>query len=174
MRGDDGERARRSRNPAYPDFTCSEFETNAYVVRSMDEAGNLSDPTAAFTSGVPDTSAPDAPDDLGGTIGAGGVQLSWTTPADDVWVATYRIERDGVPIGTTWDTSFVDAAPPLGTSDYRVVAIDSYGNESGQSGEWTNELVAVPAMPPSIAGVLASALLGAAALRFGSLASRKP
>jgi len=81
------------------------------------------------------TSAPPtAPSELR-TLGLnpGVVLLGWSPSFDDVGVSEYRIERDGVAIGTAAGTAvtFADLACQPGRShEYLVVAIDADASES--------------------------------------------
>ncbi|MCF6225853.1 MAG: hypothetical protein L3J22_06055 [Xanthomonadales bacterium] len=64
--------------------------------------------------------------------------LHWTSPADNEFVAGYRVYRDNNLIGTTGDTSFVDyAMNPGATHSYKVVAFDGASNNSSASMEVT-------------------------------------
>ena len=57
------------------------------------------------------------------------VRLSWVASSDNIQVDHYVILRDGVPLGATDATTFVDAAPPQHANlSYVVRAVDTNGN----------------------------------------------
>ncbi|MCF6210132.1 MAG: hypothetical protein L3K24_05575 [Gammaproteobacteria bacterium] len=57
--------------------------------------------------------------------------LRWDAPADDNFVAGYRVYRGDVLAGTTGDTSFIDEGMTPGKSyNYTVVAFDGADNDS--------------------------------------------
>ncbi|MEP7379018.1 MAG: hypothetical protein ABI725_05580 [Chloroflexota bacterium] len=78
----------------------------------------------------PDTNPPTAPSNLQTTVDASGaVALSWSAATDDLFVESYQLSRDGVLVGTTYGTSFVDANPPeAATHTYSVSSVDGAGN----------------------------------------------
>jgi hypothetical protein len=55
--------------------------------------------------------------------------LRWS-PALEVWGLTYRIEIDGVAVGTTGETRFKVAKIAGGTHRWRVVAVDRHGQQT--------------------------------------------
>lgn len=60
--------------------------------------------------------------------------LRWDVPADDHFVAGYRVYRDDALAGTTGDTGFIDEGMTPGASHrYSVVAFDGAGNDSAPS-----------------------------------------
>jgi hypothetical protein len=55
--------------------------------------------------------------------------LEWTAAGDDFAVDSYRVARDGIPIGAPTATTFGDSGlPPGGTVTYAVAAVDAAGN----------------------------------------------
>ncbi len=79
--------------------------------------------------------------------------LRWDAPADDNFVAGYRVYRGDVLAGTTGDTSFMDEGMAPGKSyRYTVVAFDGAGNGSAASTAVTVESPAsgnvLDALPP--------------------------
>ena len=62
--------------PIYVDFFFSALESNAYIVRSVDAAGNESLPSNSIVAGVPDVEAPTTPANLMGSLDAGEISLS--------------------------------------------------------------------------------------------------
>jgi chitodextrinase len=79
-----------------------------------------------------DTTAPSVPADLQAeTVSSSSISLSWTASTDDVGVTGYRIMRDGVSIGTSTTTSYVDTHLAAGTTyAYAVAAFDAASNMS--------------------------------------------
>jgi outer membrane protein assembly factor BamB len=80
-----------------------------------------------------DTQPPTAPGGVSAvwTSDGSAVDVSWTPGTDDRTIASYRVFRNGMMIGTTSSstTSYVDStAPTAGVSAYSVESIDSSGN----------------------------------------------
>lgn len=82
-----------------------------------------------------DTQAPTVPVGLSATsYGAGQIFLAWTPSTDNVGVSLYRIQRDGVVIGTSSVPNFTDTGLASGqVYVYRVRAEDAAGNLSAYS-----------------------------------------
>lgn len=83
-----------------------------------------------------DTTAPTAPTGLSGSYNSKQkrVSLSWQASTDNVAVIAYRVYRDGVALGETAGTTYVDSAVTQGTSyTYTVRARDAAGNLSATS-----------------------------------------
>lgn len=77
-----------------------------------------------------DTTPPTAPTGLAGTVGANGVELTWTAATDNRGVTGYRVIRDGSQVAVLGAvTNWTDPQPePSTTHTYRVRAIDLAGN----------------------------------------------
>jgi chitodextrinase len=84
---------------------------------------------------APDTEPPTQPTGLTGSAdSATQVSLSWDPASDNVGVASYRVLRDGVQIGTTATTHYTDTTTSGSTTySYQVVAADAVGNASPAS-----------------------------------------
>lgn len=84
---------------------------------------------------VADASPPSAPSSLtAAATGSGEVSLGWDASSDNDGVSTYRVFRDGEPIGSASRTRYTDSAVQPGTTyGYEVVAVDPAGNPSGRS-----------------------------------------
>lgn len=82
-----------------------------------------------------DVTPPTTPSNLVATsVGGDQVDLSWTQSTDDVGVDHYTVIRDGVAVGTTSGTSYLDTALTPGTTySYVVRASDLAGNVSASS-----------------------------------------
>jgi hypothetical protein len=85
---------------------------------------------------VTDTTAPTTPTNLAASYVIGpSAQLSWTASTDDQAVRTYLVWRDGVVIGASQTTTYVDRTIPRnGTYTYQVSALDGAWNASPVSG----------------------------------------
>ncbi|MET0832213.1 MAG: hypothetical protein ABWY62_07495, partial [Acidimicrobiia bacterium] len=95
---------------------------------------------------APDITPPTVPMGLTVQFASGsGVQLSWSASTDDVGVDHYRIDRDGVEIGTSVTTSFTDVTAAPGTRTYVVLAVDGAGNISAPSSSVAVRVQAVSA-----------------------------
>jgi len=79
-----------------------------------------------------DSEPPSVPDDLGATVDADGVALSWVG-SDNFGIERYYVFRDGEEVGSVDAASFLDTRPPAGSHDYTVVAEDVIGNRSDPS-----------------------------------------
>jgi hypothetical protein len=103
--------------------------------------GTVDSGTIACNPNGTDTTPPSTPTNLGATsvaqtsISPGLVNLTWNASTDNVAVASYKIFRDGNPVGTVGpQTSFSDnTVAPNTTYSYQVQAVDSKGNPSGLS-----------------------------------------
>jgi len=95
--------------------------------------------TVAITI-APDTVPPAAPGGLAAVVAndASSIALSWQPVTGDPSVIGYRVFRDGVQIGATAESSFVDTDPRPGTRrEYQVVTEDAAGNQSETSARVT-------------------------------------
>jgi Big-like domain-containing protein/calcineurin-like phosphoesterase family protein len=83
-----------------------------------------------------DRSPPSTPNTLAAdTTVPGKVTLSWGASTDDAGIRNYIVSRDGVAIGTTTTTSFVDPSVTSGgTYAYSVTAYDTAFNPSTPAG----------------------------------------
>jgi hypothetical protein len=77
--------------------------------------------------------------------------LSWVASTDNIQVDHYQILRNGVPLGSTDSTSFVDVAPPQHANlSYVVRAVDTNGNTTDSAPapystpDWTPPTAPVP------------------------------
>jgi hypothetical protein len=93
-----------------------------------------------------DGKPPAAVSDLTGSSWKGRVQLAWTASVDGgSGVAAYRVHRDGVLIGSTEATRYVDSQVATGrTYTYYVTAVDAVGNESSPG-----NIVRIHVTPPA-------------------------
>ena len=133
-------------------------QSYSFSVIAEDASGNQS--TAATVSATTltstDTVAPSIPTGLTlDSAAANAVSISWTASTDDQGtVASYRVFRDTVEVGTSTTTTYIDNTVQAEQSYlYTVSAIDDSGNESSQS---TTLLVDTPVIvgsditPPTI------------------------
>ena len=120
--------------------------TWSYRVVALDAAGNASPASgqaSAVVSAPADTQAPTVPTGLTAAASGSTVALTWTASTDNVGVSGYDVHRSATTgftpgpatkIGTvTSGTSYTDAARPVGTWYYKVVAVDAAGNASAGS-----------------------------------------
>jgi fibronectin type 3 domain-containing protein len=106
------------------------------VVRAVDAAGHVSDPSNPDTATVvpPDSQTPTVPGNLVATGSPGQVALSWDASSDDLGVTGYRVYRDDQQIAANvTTTSFTDTGRPPGTYSYKVRAEDAAGHLSDPS-----------------------------------------
>ena len=103
-----------------------------------------------------DTTAPSVPQDLQGSVVAGGVDLSWSSSVDDVGVAGYTVIRDEAFLADTGSgaTSYADSGVEAGrTYVYTVEAFDAVGNRSAPSGPVSVDVPAGSPPPPAGDGI---------------------
>jgi hypothetical protein len=84
----------------------------------------------------PDDSPPDAPRNLSGAQKGGVVTLSWDRAKDPTrgsWVVAYQVYRDGVRIGVSYGTRFIEQDTTKSTSTYEVSAVNVNAVESVRS-----------------------------------------
>jgi chitodextrinase len=115
----------------YSDRTVVEDTSYSYHIVAFDTSDNLSDRSNqldVLTPSSPDTQSPTAPD-LSAQSKSSSIVLNWSASTDNVGVAGYYVQRDGVTIATVNSTSYTDADIVVGsTYNYRVVAFDAAGN----------------------------------------------
>jgi Bacterial Ig domain/Gametolysin peptidase M11 len=80
-----------------------------------------------------DEEPPTAPADLTAVPGVDDVVVQWKPSSDDFGVHRYVVFRDGVEVGATASTSFVDSPVPAGEHEYVVYAEDVTGNRGAGS-----------------------------------------
>ena len=104
--------------------------TYTYNVNAVDAAGNTSgnsNTVTVTTPNLPDTEKPSVPANLRTTsVTSTQVDLAWDPSTDNVGVAGYYVNRDGVRIATVNTTTFGDSTvSPSTTYRYTVQAFDS-------------------------------------------------
>jgi hypothetical protein len=116
-------------------YTVTANELDASFVR-VD--GSLNDSFSIVAAATPsaDRTPPSTPSGLAAdTSVPGKVTLSWGASTDDAGVRNFIVARDGVAIGTTTATSFVDGSVTSGGQyAYSVTAYDTAYNPSGPAG----------------------------------------
>lgn len=82
-----------------------------------------------------DEEAPTVPTNLtSSNLLVNGVSLSWNAATDNIGVSAYQILRDGLPVGTTQQTSFDSTGlAPSTTYLFSITALDEAGNVSAAS-----------------------------------------
>lgn len=137
---------------SFADATLGANGSYTYTVRAVDLAGNRSAASSTRTV-VWDTTAPGAAQSLTGATPSAEPRLAWSaaTDAGGAGIARYDILRDGLVIGTTTATSYVDATlPDEGAHAYTVVAIDGAGNAAEPSAPATIDVDRTPPTPPGL------------------------
>ena len=127
---------------SFTDSGLTAKTTYSYNVVAFDAAGNRSAnsaslvlTTATATGPTADTQAPSVP----GNVKASAtspviVNVTWSASTDNVRVAGYVVQRNGVSLTTTQSTSFTDTTVSPGTAyTYKVLAKDAAGNVSTAS-----------------------------------------
>src|SRR5207237_4803609 len=90
--------------------------------------------SAPATATVRDAVAPTAPSSLRVTTTGTGTSVSWSASTDDVGVAGYTVDVDGIRAGTTTSTGFTASDLACGVSHtFAVQAFDDAGNTSSPS-----------------------------------------
>ncbi|MFF8592542.1 PA14 domain-containing protein [Streptomyces sp. NPDC015220] len=121
---------------SYRDVTADLKQQWYYKITARDAAGNVSKPSAAGTTGEPDTTAPAPVTGLTGMGTTAGNGITWEASGS---ADTDHYEVFAAPVGEQDDdgpaivhgTSFHDPnAPVEHQSVYRVQAVDTYGNVS--------------------------------------------
>lgn len=110
--------------------------SHTVTAKAYDKAGNMAAQSAAVTVKNTDTDAPSAPSSLTATADStSAVSLAWKASTDNIGVAGYWVQRDGVTlakVGAT--TSFRDASVNADTTyAYQLLAFDAAGNLSQPS-----------------------------------------
>lgn len=97
------------------------------------------------TMGVPDTTAPSAPQNLSVTSVTGSAaSLAWGQATDNVGVTGYAIYRNGTKLTTVAGTTYTNTGlTPETAYTYAVTALDKAGNESAKSAEVVATIAAV-------------------------------
>lgn len=151
---------------SYRDTGLANGTARAYAVTAVDTHGNES-PTSTTGATPVDTTPPGVASGLAAAPSDRQVALTWTaSPSGDV--ATYRVLRDGVEVGSVpaGTTSFTDTGLANGRAySYTVVAVDAAGNRSPASGSTTTtprDAVA-PAAPTAVSATPGS---GSATVRW--------
>jgi hypothetical protein len=95
-----------------------------------------------------DEEPPTAPTDLTATAGFEEVQLQWDASTDNFGVHRYVVFRDGVEVGASVSTSFLDSPVSVGDHEYVVYAEDMIGNR-GAASEPVTAIVVPDEEPPT-------------------------
>ncbi|AYN66193.1 hypothetical protein D1013_01750 [Euzebyella marina] len=111
-----------------------------FQIRAMDEAENMSEPSAELRVStqptvVEDTTPPSVPQNLTATETATTtVDLSWGSSSDDTEVMGYYIYQDNEQVTSATTTSTkITGLTPSTTYRFEISAYDAKGNESGKS-----------------------------------------
>jgi hypothetical protein len=95
-------------------------------------------PNPGGGSGITDTQAPSAPNNVSGTATYNSVQLNWTASTDNVGVNGYKVFRNGTLVNTSGTNSYTDNGLAASTAySYSISAYDAAGNNSAPSSAFT-------------------------------------
>ena len=159
----DGTEIGSAATTTYDDATVIPLATYSYTVIALDAAGNASAASAPATVTISDPVAPTAPQGLSAVAESGSrVRLAWSASSDNVAVTGYLVRRNGVQVGTSATSAFVDAAASEATTySYTVLAEDAAGNLSAPSApaSVTTPDVSPPAAPLGVTASAQSATL---------------
>ena len=147
-----------SATTSYTDTGLTPGTAYSYKVIAYDAANNTSaQSTALAVSTVADTTAPTVPGkptSTGQTMTS--ISLVWTASTDDVGVASYRIYRNAVQVGTAVNLSYTDSGLAVNTSySYTIAAVDAANNLSAQTAATTVKTLAdtqAPTVPTGLQG----------------------
>ena len=133
----------------FVDNTLQSAGKYSYKVTAIDTAGNISAASVALSVTTKDGTGPTTPTGLTAEVlSATQIALAWEASSDNVGVASYRILRNGVQIGTSTLTRFTDTKAAQDTLyRYQVVALDAAGNMSAASA--AVEAISGDGTPPS-------------------------
>jgi hypothetical protein len=122
-----------SNTNSYTNSNLSSGTTYYYKVSTVDSAGNESPKSTAASATVAGLSAPTG---LTATASGNSISLTWESV---IGASGYRIYRSDSASGTYTQTGsatttpYTDSGRAAGTYYYKVIARDSYGNESTES-----------------------------------------
>jgi len=124
---------------------------HTYSVTAIDRYGAEGAP-GTVEAAVGDVDPPGPPTGVVATPVVRDVHLTWSAnPEPDV--TGYVVLRDGARIGTSPSPAYVDPGRPNGTYSYTVIAKDTAGHESGESGPADATIDGRP-VPPSAPEIL--------------------
>jgi len=134
----------------------TQYSYQVSAVNGQGDEGSRAGPVQVRTQAEP---PPEPPRNLSATpVSASAIDLSWTPPADDGNVASYRIYRNGSPVGTSTGTSYRDnGLASYTTYEYRVTSVDGDGNEGNPSNAASARTL--DGTPPSAPGNLAGSAI---------------
>ena len=153
----------------------------AYRVSAVDAQGCEGPMSAQVSiktlsgSGRGDTTPPSTPTGLKTTsVTENRIALSWQASRDDEsGIGSYRIYRDGSPVGTTTGTSFADASvQPFTTYTYEVSAVNRDGLQSALSSPV--QVTTLDPTPPSVPAVLTATVVSASQIDLAWQSSTDP
>jgi chitodextrinase len=137
-------------NGLAPDTQYS-YEVSA--VNGQGDQGSRAGPIPVRTLAEP---PPDPPRNLSAApVSASAIDLSWTPPADDSNVTSYRVYRDGSPVATVSATGYRNTGLASYTSyEFRVTSVDGDGDESSPSNAASARTLdgTAPTKPGNLAG----------------------
>jgi chitodextrinase len=161
-------------NRVFNDSGLAANTSYTYTVSAIDAAGNRSAESSALQLATPaeppatDVQPPSTPTSLRNTsITATEIAIDWQAASDNVGVVSYRIVRNGTPIGSTATLAFRDTGlTPSTNYNYSVSAADAAGNRSAESAVISLTTLVQPppptdTQPPSVPPNLRAAVFSA-------------
>lgn len=150
--------------PSYSDKSVLQNTTYNYRVSAVDAAGNESSKSGLIEVKTPSVggAVPNAPSNLTGSLAGTSINLSWSAVSG---ITKYLIQRNGLIIGETATTSYVDSAIlPGQTYTYVVYASSSTGvlSEASSSKSITTQAVTdtqAPSQPVNLVGTTSTSLI---------------
>ena len=123
-----------------------------FMVTAYDQMRNESMPSDEVSVEIPDTTAPSIPGNVSLSSSSNTeVSIQWTPSTDNVGVTAYDVARDGVGIGLSQTTAFIDRAITAGSTYlYTVNAVDAQGNVSAWSTPLEVSVALQDTTPPSV------------------------
>ena len=123
-----------------------------FMVTAYDQMRNESGPSEEATVTIPDTTPPSTPGNI--TLSSSSnaeISIHWTASTDNVGVTAYDVARDGMEMGLSQTTSFIDSTITPGTTYlYTVRALDAVGNTSAWSTPLEVAIALQDTTPPSV------------------------
>jgi chitodextrinase len=131
----DGSEVATPQDAGFQDTGLAAGTTYSYRISAVNAAGLESELSAAASATTLTDDGPPAPSGLTATpVNATQISLTWTAPEGGA--ASYRVFRDGAPIGSVTTTAFIDLGlEPATTYRYSVASVDAEGRQGPRSQE---------------------------------------
>ncbi|NLD45852.1 MAG: hypothetical protein GX660_01445, partial [Clostridiaceae bacterium] len=133
-----GSKINTTKLTSFNDTSLTPDTTYTYFIKAYDAAGNISiESNSLEVDTVIDTQAPSVPINLVIASRTGkSITVRWSASTDNVSVKGYEVYRDGVNIGNSTGTQYIDNDVTVdNVYKYSVIAYDSAGNKSENSAQ---------------------------------------